>query len=319
MIVLSEFLDDNSHKLYPFANHNDIPTSLIVDARFLVTENIVDLYISSVQITESHVFIDLAATLVDSRDVALGNLLVCEIPTERNVSHACKIIDDELAVIVDGTITFGDFSQINGIAQSYVLDSQTGLIFSNCVFPMTEWCSGFMVNGKIYTGLVTITATDGISLNVEEQKNEQGQVSGCEIVLRATGFQPDQSPIPEKFEERKNYIIESVLKTLGTPVTSINCVTPDENGTIVFQVTPDTETGNIVFQSSSENIVIANAGSNVITISQPEASLCADNKEIENIYMDISTLNERAGALTEIVRAIDNNVNILSAQLIKVD
>ena len=56
MLTLTEFFDDNTHKCYPFADVNELPTDFLVDAHILITDNIQSksVYISSVVILTNY-------------------------------------------------------------------------------------------------------------------------------------------------------------------------------------------------------------------------------------------------------------------------
>lgn len=291
MLTLKEFLDDNSHRCYPFAEVSDLPTDLIVDAHLLVTNNVSadSLVIERVDVTDTHIKITASNNGED-----IGTLLACAIPTTDYQTVSCKLVNDENRIIIEGNITFGLVETLKQKTGSY----SGGKIFEGCVIPVTEWCTGLVINGVLYTGLVSINIGEGLSVNTSGN-SIQIYTNNYEIPEANAGIISD-----DKLIEEITQLYES------TPLRTINGVHPDDSG-------------NIEIKSGSDTLAISN-NSGGITITYKDGKTCADAPvevednivaQIEQLFDNLVMLNERAGALDKSVQTLDTNLNVISAQM----
>jgi hypothetical protein len=298
-MILSEFLDDNAHKCYPFALLNELPTNFIVDAKFMVTGNIDrdKLYIDSIELTSTHIRIYLA-TKVNNILTPIGCVLACPIPSDRNHEYACKLVNNDYEIIVDGFITFGEVPETL-IEKSIIILAENGNIFQNCVIPVTEWCTGIKVNNRIYTGIVTLTADEGITFDVQSTGDR------TDIVMKYSGFaRPEDLTIDTKTDEE---LLSEVVSSWGSPVTSISGVLPDANGNITINVDAD----------SADSLKIT-TGINALTITDTAGSYSdTENTMIQDLMTNISSLNERATALEKFSTQFELQTNTLSHEVSK--
>lgn len=295
MLTKEEFYDDNTHRYYPFYDAIDvkaIPTSIIVDAHLLVSDDIsyANLNIDQITITDRYIRITVS---VDGKDI--GILLSSAIPSQDYQTLSCSLVDDATHSIIEGSITFGLVEDIKNNTGIY----SGGKLFPTCVTQVTEWCTGLVVNGRLYTGMVTIEASDGVSIETTDNS----------IMFKAVNYS-----LPEENNDliqTKEALITEIKNKYGQPIVSINGVPPNSKGNIVLAV---------------EDPLVLNSAEASITISDNEGSYCEDapiitdsiTTQIELLFDNVTALNERAGALDQTVQAIDNNVNILSAQMARV-
>lgn len=290
MLTLKEFLDDNAHRCYPFADVNNVPTDLIVDMHLLVTNNVSSdsLTINEVAITDSNIRIT-----ISNDGAILGTLLACALPTKDYQTVACKLVNDEEQVIIEGSITFGLVEALHQKTGSY----EAGKLFEGCVIPVTEWCTGLVINDVLYTGVVTLNIGDGLKVNT----TEDGIIN----------IYTDNYAIPATnniIDDEK--IISDVLEQHAAGfITTINGVKPVE--------------GNINITSLSDTLTIGD-NTGAITISYTNGKLCADAPieqddtivtQIEQLFDNLTALNERAGALDASIQTLDTNLNAVSSQM----
>ena len=303
MLLLSEFLDDNSHKCYPFAEPNELPTDFIVDAKFMVTGNINknELYISSISISDNNLVIN-ASTLVSDHIVELGELLHVEVPTVRNTEFSCKLVNSVHNVIIEGLITIGTIESLTKDKQIYTLDEK-GKIFSGCVIPVTEWCTGIRINDQIYTGIVELVADKGIEFNIiNDDNNDTTYITIC-----ASGFErPEGLSIDLLTDEE---LIRKMEKYWDNPIKSINGVYPNSEGNIDISVD----------SGSKEYLDISKVEGGIVLKDIYSAVCSFDEETVTTLYDNIQRLNERAGALDKMQESLENQVNALSSELVDIE
>lgn len=314
-MVLTEFFDSNTHRCYPFTKVNDLPTDLIVDANFLVTDNVSKdgLYISKVVISQDSIQVYLACT-INNEFIDLGLLTTVPSNIKPYTESCCTIVNDTYQVIVQGSITLGYTDTVLNKTKFNQLDSSVytlgvdGNIISQRVTPVTEWCTGLIINDKLYTGNVTLEVGEGLEL----------QESNGILTLSAKGL---TTPTAEMLTDEE--IIQELLKRVGTGVTSINGCTGDitistGSYTASRPVADGTDANNIQITTNGNSIIISNYVDNPLYdanqgTSTPELSY------INTLLANARALNDRLGAVEQHNYAMDNAVNLLGAQLAKVD
>ena len=299
MLILSEFLDDNAHKSYPFAIINELPTDFIVDAKFMVTGNIgkSDLYIDYIELTDTHIRIYMAAKL-DGNIVNIGRILTCTISKERNIEHSCKLINDDLEIIIEGFITFGTFESLPKNKNIITL-SDSGNIFSGCILPVTEWCTGIKINDHIYTGIVNLSASEGITFDTVQNEDS------VDVIVKYTGFNRPADLTIDTMSDAE--VLQEVTKLWGVPVTSISGVKPNNDGNITIDVDP-----------SSDSYIEITPGVSTLTISDTYISACGvTDSDMDRMLQNISIINERSGKLETLTQQLESQFNTLSHEIAK--
>lgn len=311
MLTLTEFLDDNTHRCYPFADINDLPTDFIVDAHFVTTDNVSKdgLYINQVAIDSEYTKISMAYAN-DGNIVTLGTVLECPITASRNIEHRIKLVNDEQEVIIEGSITIGTFDTISSMPIGVYNLNTDGLIFSQCIIPVTEWCTGLVINGKLYTGVVHLNFGEGFT--IKENADNTIVIGIGELIL------PDVNT-PVVSEKEMQNIAASML---GKGVNSLNGMTGDitiEAGS--SKVTPHTyndltDANTLSVSTQGNAIVIAN------NVDDPNYDINADSDAgvpgLDTLLANTRALNERAGAIELHNYAVEGSTNLLSTQMAKV-
>lgn len=313
-MILTEFFDSNTHKCYPFSQVNELPTDLFVDAQFVTTPNIMKDSISINRIVVSEQIIQCyVRCIIDGASCDLGLLVNISTDVKPYTEHNFTIISDTYKAIIQGSITTGYFDTILRNSKSaeviYELED-SGTIIPQRVIPVTEWCTGLIVNDKLYTGNVVLEVGEGLELS---------ENNGC-LSITARGL-----TTPTKDTMTDEEIIEEVIKRMGKAVKSINGLTGDitigvgsyNNGRVDTQ-SQKTDANNLGVKVSGNSITIynyidnpnydVNGGSNTI-----------DMSAIGILLANANALNDRAGTLEQHNYALDNAVNLLGAQLAKVD
>lgn len=300
MLLLSEFLDDNAHKCYPFSKLNDLPTDFIVDAKFMVTGNIdkTGLYISQIEFSDTHIRVYMAVKRGNEL-LNIGRILTCPKPSSRNTEYSCKLVNSELEIIVEGFITFGSLDNLPKNKNIITL-AEDGNVFSGCVIPVTEWCTGIKVNDQIYTGIVTLQAADGIVFDVS------GTTNNTLITMKYAGFSRPEGLTIDILDD--DDILQKVKELWGTPITSISGVAPDANGNISIDIDP-----------GSSNYISLTPGISTLTLSDTYIEKCGvTDNDMSRMLNNISVLNERASALETLTQQLENQVNTLSHEVSKI-
>ena len=323
MLVLSEFLDENSHRSYPFKYHNNLPTNFLLDAHFLVTGNIPKdgLYITSVSVMSSFITIE-AAIMIDGELTSIGTLFSGSISDKENRTHALSYKSDKLSILIDGSITTGAIaSDQRGY---YSIPESEGQIFEGCVIPVTNWCTGIVVDSKIYTGLVKFEFDESITVK------ENGDTLELGIANYIDDKNTSTSGVYINLDETLNNLLTE------KPITSINGIKPGADGDFKISVrTPLVVNNKMQMVKASDGSDLQFPVINTISLAPGEATLyiqdlvtkpCFDvnaslavrNKFIDKLFTNYDRLSERASVIEQSISALERDVNILSAQLTKV-
>lgn len=300
MLLLSEFLDDNSHKCYPFAEPNELPTDFIVDAKFMVTGNINknELCIDYIELTETHIRIFLGI-IKGSSVTSIGRVLTCTKPKNKYEEYSCKLIDNISETIIEGFITFGTLDSLPKNKNIISLGA-TGRLFSGCIIPVTEWCTGLKINDQIYTGIVEIVSGNGIEFS---HMREDGI---DKIFINSTGFERPEDLTIDTLTDKE--ILEHVAASWGSPIKSISGAVPDAEGNITIAV-----------DKFSTGAIKLEKGMSTLTISDTYLDECGvTDQDMERMLNNIVTLNERSSSLETLVQQLETQVNTLSHEVSKI-
>ena len=330
-MVLLEFFDSNTHRCYPFEMVNDLPTDLIVDIQFVTSNNINknSVYINKVIATQDHVQFEVACKLGTDL-VSLGLLMSIPTTATAYTEHSFTLVNDTHKVIIQGSMTIGHFNTLLHKSvwsdpdkqTSVYLLGESGKILSQCVTPVTEWCTGLVINDKLYTGNIILNIGDGLEL-IEAPDPSTPDVT--HLVLRATGF------VKKDFEVMTDEeIIEEVLNRLGSCVTSINGLTGAVNiVTGAYKLERNVDIGSKKISDANnlkvQTITGEDGGSVIISNITDDPNFDVntgagiDTSVIGTLLANATALNDRAGMIEQHNYALDNAVNLLGTQLAKID
>lgn len=196
MLQLKEFLDENSHRSYPFRTPNNVPTELILDMHILISgiESTIDykdrVGISRVVVSKT----GMSITFVIVDEGSTTDIGTIHVPiTDPKASHTFSLYKN--GILVDGSITTGYFD--NSFIGTYNIPTDTCMLFEGCVIPVTNWCTGLVINDKLYTGLVTINAGDGIVIETatswRDDKQRQNFPAGTVTLVTEDGVSGGES------------------------------------------------------------------------------------------------------------------------------
>jgi hypothetical protein len=334
MLTLTEFLDDNAHRYYPLvgpetATGTDIsslPTDFLVDTHLLFTGDFPKdcLCINKVALSDNHAqiylaYINSAETLVD-----LGLLTTIPYSDKLNVEHTVKLINEDYKVIIEGSITIGSFNTILSSGIPVYTLGKNGKIFSQCVTKVTEWCTGLLINGKLYTGLVSLNF-DEAEFDIEETFETATDGNKYPVLtIHSAGIRLDNNQITDIVSDQVKDTVNTHLRDV---VTSINGCTgavtiapgqysmPERSYTVQDQTINDLN--NIEITTQGNSIIISNV------LDNPNFDINSLKPAITeniNILLDnAEALNERAGVLESHNLTVDNSVTLLGNQIARID
>ncbi len=305
-----EFAFENSCKAYPFDTNNIVDASVFLDLRLNVTPNVSveHVYISKIATTVEACTLEVSAKLISEEDgeegdlVWLGELCCLPMSLDHGTRSAVRLISDDYSVVMEGFIVTGDLSKLLDLPSSLVIgnsgyDEDAAVLYSGCIMAVTSWCMGLKINDKIHTGVISIIAGDGVSFDVDDSDEDETVV---------TVYTPSQLS-SDVLKDLNALTTESILTSLndsyGTPIVSINSVTPDSEGNLTL-----TAGDGISLTPTDHGITLSSA------LTTDEINLVDDTA---TLVTNISTLNDRASTIYDYLTQVDNNVNTLNSNLLR--
>jgi hypothetical protein len=327
MLQLEEFLDENSHRSYPFKYPNTVPTELILDIHILISgvTSTID-YKDRVGISRvvvSKTGMSITFVIVDGGSATdIGTIHVPT--TDPQKTHTFSLYKN--GILVDGSITTGYFS--NDFIGTYNISpddefTDNRILFEGCVIPVTNWCTGMVINDKLYTGLVTINAGEGIVIE------DTATADGWDLNFKLKEYNTiSNDTIITEIENQ----FEEIVDTQGF-IKTINGVEPDAEGNINITVGEPVdaeppsyvEGATIIHDNGFINTIAVDAGLNssivirdVITpFCYDEASFTIDDAVLETLKSNATELAERVQTIENHLTALENNLNTVNMQLVK--
>lgn len=298
--IASEWLDANKSRAYPFDEScadspNRIPSEVFTDAFFSVNGiGSESLYVSKVVLgqTSFQVYIR-----TESVDIGLLADIPYDTPERTQLSVDYDAGDN---VSISGLLVVGDVTAIKSMMPVTDMTISDGKFFNGCVRSfVTEGVSGIKVGDNIYRGVVNLVPGPGVSFDVDQTPEE------TKITIRALGRQ-----IPEDnlIIVSDKTLLEEISNIYGSPVTSINGVSPDYRGNIILAYP------NGSSQGGGFSPFPAEVGSIVLQDSSGAVASC-ESTLVDTIMSNISELNERAARQAETTTAIDTANNVMSVSL----
>ena len=337
MLQLKEFLDENSHRSYPFKYPNTVPTELILDIHILISgvTSTIDykdrVGISRVVVSKT----GMSITFVIVDEGSTTDIGTIHGPTTGpQKTHTFSLYKN--GILVDGSITTGYFS--NDLIGTYNIPTDNCLLFEGCVIPVTNWCTGMVINDKLYTGLVTINAGDGIVIEATATKaggTDTDTEDRWNLSFKLKEYSTvDNDTIRKMVNEQFNDIVD----TQGF-IKTINGVLPDTNGNINITVgdpvnaEPPDYVGSgdtalydtALYDSEFINTISIDTNRNssivikdVITpFCYNEAAFTIDDTVLESLKSNASELADRVQTIENHLTALENNLNTVNMQLVK--
>lgn len=291
-----EWLDYNMSRAYPLDDSTGgvagtIPCDAFVDCH-LITEGIgdADIYISSIKSTGTAAVISLATT----SNIEFTDCLYIAFSTESRTP--IDVYAESGEAFIHGKITTGNVLALSTLPAVSTYTPEQTKLFKGLIIPVDGlFIRGIRVGDTLLTGDIVIEAGDGIFLSVE----------GNTIKISAIAY---ELPEDNKDITSDDDIINAVVDSYGTPITSINGVEPDESGdiSVVEPAEQDTNSDYAVVESTDADGVL------LLKLSRDPA--LAKNT-IEALANNYSQLDIRAGTIIESINSLDGALNTLSSQL----
>lgn len=182
-----------------------------------------------------------------------------------------------------GSICFGATEQYTDGDQYFT--SATAKLNPMCFQQFAFQClQGIQVQDQVYTGIVQLNFKDGIQ--VEARQTETGAVIDVSIDLDYL---------------KQQLILDTVTEQIGTPVLTINGVSPDASGNINLR--------------GLDCVALNSAGDGVITISNTCAKPCCDSTYASSTQSTLAAIQEAQNVLqTYFVNQL-NTINYMQANL----
>lgn len=300
--LLPEWLGGNQHRAYPLdvdSYGSGIPTQLLVDAFFLVSAGIdrVHLYISDIVKGNTNLHISLAGYL---HGMAVSFGVVATVPYNTKTGTHVPISVSTADYTISGDLVIGSMDCVSQLPTALELTENSGRIFPGCVRVIDSSLLGISVDGQLYTGIVTLSAGDGVDIQVVEREDS------TEIIISSTAY---SEPSENTTIVDDSSLLRQAMELYGKPVTSLCGVKPDDNGNISIVSPSDDKQYIAVTQVGDGAISLGIANDQTVT-------QCVDTTaQIESLAVSLSNLNERSGAIHEGVQAMDNALSNLSLQV----
>ena len=312
--LLPEWLNSNQHRSYPLddlANGNGLPTSFLVDALFIASDNVdaTKLYISSVTVSGDNVRINLKGYITsgdnnDSTEEDFGVVATVPFSTAPGTSVAFDLTTTTYTLV--GNFVIGNVKSMEDVVGPLVLTETQGRIFPGCVRTVSDLLFGIQVNNAIYTGVVTLEAGDGIEFNVDT--SDTGNVI---IKMSCSNYTP---PDGNLIIVDDYTLLNNAIAKFGYPIRTICGVNPDAEGNIIFATPEKGEGEEVTKYMTAEGV---GDGAVYLAIANDDTKYeCLDKSaQIDSLSQNLSKLNERATELDEVLTAIELANSNLAQQI----
>ena len=249
----NEFIEDNLYKRYPFMdspNGDDgfkLPDSFIADIKIAI--HMMDradkesfrysIYVSKVTVYPDYVYVEFSDSYSKS-PIAKTSPIPMSLSLADSVEDRTIMIYPTTDIPLNGTLVVGTCADLHRMKGVHTMTSDDATVFpSNILISANGGVDAIVVDNVRLTGDVVIEAGDYIDIEADEKTN-------------TIKISVDTSNVPD-INLSTDDIIQKLKDKYGTPVLSINGITPDGNGDIeisptdCFMVTTDNINHNISF------------------------------------------------------------------------
>ena len=303
--ILLEFLEDNVHRAYPFNTNStiDFPTSILTDGLFLVAgvaeHDNNELCVSRIIGTDTAVSIYLSVySAVDDTVYALDNPIHIPKVSDNFNKAKCQCVSADNNIRIDCTVVTGLADAVNAyVGDSGELKDGALTVYSGCVAYVDTLVHRLIVNDVIVTGDLNIVADDGI--DITPSIDDAGVAT---LRISVSDYVPDDNMEITTDAE----LLDNVLESIGTPITSINNVYPVD--------------GNISIQAANaDSLSVATiAGADgLLTIDVPSVVACASDIQAaaDAFISSVNNLNARQNELKSFYNSLESALNFINQQL----
>lgn len=290
---LLQWYNQNMHRAYPLVQGTSarLPDAFITDIRIYTRGTSATFYISRVVSTGARltVFIGISKQ-VQGQTINIPQVLqVSDVPTDIDISRGPVTIypvypistfaNTEQYKDIQGSITFGT-------TRMYTRPTDIQFTSSQCIVdPIcissgdTQGIDAIIVGDKRLTGDVTLKAGAGIDISVDQATNTI-------LISQSQSMAQDAADL--------------IRAQLGTPVTSINGIKPDDQGTITLKGLDCTTIQNI---------------GNAIVLSNPCSKPCCGDQNASDTAAALKVVQQSIAVLNNYYTSVSTAVNIMASRL----
>lgn len=248
----NEFIEDNLYKRYPLTDYVDtnssiIPDSFMADIKLCISvmdRPGEDSYRYSIYVSKITVYPDYA--YVEFRDTKDNIVIAKTDPIPMRLSMADSVEDRTImirpvtTIPVNGTLVVGTCADIKNIKGVHTLTVNEGRLFpSNIIITTDSGVTSITVNNNSMSGDIILEAGEYVKLEHDADTN----------TIRVSVDTSNALDINMSTAD----LIEAIKVKYGTPILSINGITPKEDGdleispTDCFMVTTDSVNHSVSF------------------------------------------------------------------------
>lgn len=294
-VILTEFIDNNMDKEYPFVDRCltsggfSLPTSFIADLKLIIgledsagaLSYRYNTRISNVTVFSDYIYVTVSC-LIDNimTVIAKSDPIPTDIGTSDTIERKTIQLNPTGSIPVNGTVVIGSCQDINKFPGSWGINDEFGYVFPANVCVSSRSVTGVMVDGRILTGIVKLEAGDNITLDYNEASNT------ITISLNSAYYDDD---VP--FSDRD--LLDIIIDQYGQPIVAINGVLPSEHG-------------NIDIKPTDCMMIETNSSAHSISLYNPCGSTCASEDFMQDTYDRISDLNKNYATLVSFYNSVSN-------------
>lgn len=248
----NEFIEDNLYKRYPLTDYVDTNSSILPDSFMADIKMCIsvmdrpgeDSYRYSIYVSKITVYPDYA--YVEFRDIKDNIVIAKTDPIPMRLSMADSVEDRTImirpvsTIPVNGTLVVGTCADIKNIKGVHTLPVDEGRLFpSNIIIATDSGVTSITVNNNSLSGDIILEAGEFVKLEHDVDTN----------TIRVSVDTSNALDINMSIDD----LIEAIKEKYGTPILSVNGITPGEDGdleilpTDCFMVTTDGPNHSVSF------------------------------------------------------------------------
>lgn len=308
--ILREWLNENTHRQFPLADTApgkdttggfELPQSFLTDMFLCVplTADITNFFISNLVVRRYTIDITISYEKSIGDDIIVGYFNQLDTGADPYsvyaFSPATQALDvDKPFELIKGSVVTGVMDEIKQHAGSWTFDLNNGEIQATCISQGLAALHSIQVGSQIFTGDVQLK--EGVNIRLIPSYDPSSGVTTITVSADLGGL--DTSTVPLTNDTA---VLQNLINTYGTPLTTINGTRPDVNGNFVLRPIDCTE-----FKSITGGLEVSN----------PCSLPCCDKSVLDDIYESVSQLNQRYARMQGYYENLSRNVNELQAQLL---
>jgi hypothetical protein len=301
-------------------NNEDSLNDFIKEFHVAVTDKVKSLRISKITVTPQSIQLYVTAEITNVGIRDLGLLTTITVSPEEQQPYHFLTKFPEYGITMEGNIVIASRVGLLGRSGPGETTYDTDIV-PQALLPITGWCTGIVIDGTVYTGNIILEAATGIELKVVHTEGSKTQEQATIVSIGIPAL-----AILENHNELTNSVLAKLEEKFKEGVTSINGLQGDVTITKgkytvgrELDSSKTTDANNLQVTTSGKSILITNSVDvPTYDINQGSGSASLEGS-IALLLENAKALNERAGSLERHNYALDSAVNLLGAQLAKVD